>query len=401
MKIVHIITRMIVGGAQENTLLSADGQAAIPGNDVVLLTGPETGSEGDLLEGYQGSVRVLTVPHLVRSVRPWHDALALVELVKLLRAERPDVVHTHSSKAGVLGRIAARMTRVPLTVHTLHSLVFHPYQPWLVRSSLRLAKQALVPFTDHYVSVSDNIRARAIASGIGRAEKHSTVYSGFRTDEFTAALMPRAAARGRLGLPADRFVIGVVARLFDLKGHADVIAALEKLVVDVPHALAAFVGSGPLEAELRADARARGLEDHVAFVGRVPPIDVPIAFSAFDVLAHASLREGLARVIPQAVLAGVPVVCYDLDGSAEVITDGINGYLVPARDVDAIADRLRRLALHDALRRSLAGAGRDRIATAFAASTMALRLDELYRACSRRFSTRRGWRTPRHDSSLS
>jgi glycosyltransferase involved in cell wall biosynthesis len=390
MKIVHVITRMIVGGAQENTLLTADGLATIGGHVVIVATGPETGSEGDLLETYRGPVRIITVPHLVRSIRPWDDVLALVELIRLLRTERPDVVHTHSSKAGVLGRIAARVTRTPLIVHTLHSLVFHPYQPRPIRTSLRLVKQALVPFTDRYVSVSDNIRERAIAAGIGRPEKHSTIYSGFRTEDFTAGLVSTDEARRRLGVPDGRFVIGVVARLFDLKGHADVIASLEKLVVDVPDAVAAFVGSGPLEAALRADVRARGLEDHVVFVGRVPPTEIPVAFGAFDVLAHASLREGLARVIPQAVLARVPVVCYDLDGSGEIVADGVNGYLVPAGDVDALADRLRRLAVDEELRRALGGAGSDWIASEFAVSTMAARHDELYRHASQGRGSRRG-----------
>lgn len=379
MKIVHVITRMIVGGAQENTLLSAEGQALIDGNEVVLATGPETGSEGDLLAGYTGPVRIAVVPDMLRSIRPVADVRAYRQLVSLLRAERPDVVHTHSSKAGVIGRIAAKRAGVPLVVHTLHSLVFHDYQRWPVRTSLRQVKRVLVPFTDHYVSVSDNIRVRAIAARIGTAAHHSTVYSGFHTDDFTAALLPQAEARRRLGLPADRFVIGVVARLFELKGHDDVISALARVVADAPQALLALVGSGPLENDLRHRVAAEGLTDHVVFVGRVPPEEVPIAFSAFDVLAHASLREGLARVIPQAVLAGVPVVCYDLDGSSEVIDDGVNGYLVPARDLDALADRLRRLALDDDLRRSLAGTGRERIAVDFAASTMATRLDRLYR----------------------
>lgn len=379
MKIVHVITRMIIGGAQENTLLSAEGQALIPGNEVLLVTGPETGSEGDLLAAYDGPVRIVVVPTMGRSIRPIADVKAVLALVRLLRAERPDVVHTHSSKAGVVGRVAGKLARVPLVFHTLHSLVFHDYQPWPVRTSLRWIKRLLVPFTDHYASVSDNIRSRAVAARIGKPAAHSTVYSGFRTDEFQAALVDRHTARSKLGLPADRFIVGVVARLFELKGHDDVLTAIGKAKTRVPDILVAFVGSGPLESSLRARIAAEGLVDNVAFVGRVQPTEVPVAFSAFDVLAHASWREGLARVIPQAVLAGVPVVCYDLDGSSEVIEDGVNGFLVRPLDTDAMAERIVTLATDEERRRALAGVGRERIAVDFAASTMAERLDRLYR----------------------
>jgi glycosyltransferase involved in cell wall biosynthesis len=378
-KIVHVITRMIVGGAQENTLLSADGQAAIPGNEVILITGPETGSEGNLLEGYDGPVRVIIVPSMVRSIRPISDVRSVFDLVRILRRERPDVIHTHSSKAGVVGRLAGRIAKVPLVFHTLHSLVFHDYQPWPVRTSLKWVKRLMVPFTDHYASVADNIRVRAVAARIGAPSKHSTVYSGFRTDDFVAALVPRSEAREKLGLPQDRFIVGVVARLFELKGHDELLTALQRVVSRAPEVLVAFVGSGPLEGHLRARIAAEGLMDNVAFVGRVPPEEVPVAFSAFDVLAHTSLREGLARVLPQAVLAGIPVVCYDLDGSSEVVEDGVNGYLVRALDHEAMANRLIELATDEDLRRSLAGVGRERIAVDFSARTMAERLDRLYR----------------------
>ena len=380
MRVAHVITRMIVGGAQENTLASVQGLAAFHGHDVALVTGPETGPEGDLLAGLEAEpgFEVVTAAPLVRSINPWHDGRALAWLTRWYRDWEPDVVHTHASKAGVVGRIAARRAHVPLVVHTLHSLVFHAYQPAPVRATYRTVKRALVRFTDHYVSVSDDIRQRAIAAGIGRPEQHSTVRSGFATDAFVAGLVPRGEARSRLGLPLDRVVVGVVGRLFPLKGHDEVLAALGPLARRFPDVLVAFVGSGPLEPELRRQVRELGLDHHVAFVGRVPPAEVPVAFSAFDVLAHASLREGLARVIPQGVLAGVPVVAYDLDGSREVVTDGANGFLVPPRDTRDLADRLAVLVGDEPLRRRLGGVGADRIRVEFSVEEMVHRLDALY-----------------------
>jgi glycosyltransferase involved in cell wall biosynthesis len=377
--VAHVITRMIVGGAQENTLFSAAGLAALPDYRVVLATGPETGSEGDLLGGRDVGVEVVYLPHLVRSIRPDADALALHELYRVFARRRPDVVHTHSSKAGVLGRMAARATRVPLVVHTLHSLVFHDYQPRPVNLSYRTIKRGLVPLTDYYVSVSDNIRERAIAARIGRPDRHSTIRSGFDTGQFVAKLVDRSEARARLGLPEDRVIVGSVARLFPLKGHAEVLAAARLLVRSFPEVLFVFAGGGPLQADLEREVRDSALERNVRFLGRVPPEDITVVFSAFDVLVHASLREGLARVIPQGVLAGLPVVCYDLDGSGEVVADGVNGFLVAPRDTVALADRLALVVGDEGLRTALGGATRDQVQEEFSVHKMVSDLDVLYK----------------------
>ncbi len=378
MKVAHVITRMIVGGAQENTLYSVQGLAALPGYEVSLLTGPETGSEGNLLAGIGGDLDIRVVPHLVRAIHPVSDARAFAELYGAFRAMRPDIVHTHSSKAGVVGRAAARAARVPVVVHTLHSLVFHDYQAAPVNFAYRSLKRMLSPLTDHYVSVSDNIRERAVAAKIGTADRHSTVRSGFFTDDFVAQLVPQAEARRKLDLPEDRLIVGVVARLFPLKGHAEILEAASRLVENQPDVLFAFVGSGPLLAELQRDVEARGLGHNVRFVGRIDPSEITLAFSAFDVLAHCSLREGLARVLPQGALAGLPIVCYDLDGSAEVVRDGVNGFLVDPKDHQTFADRLERLLREPALRAQMADAAPQRIQVEYSVAEMVRRLDALY-----------------------
>lgn len=377
--VAHVITRMIVGGAQENTLFSAAGLAALPDYRVVLVSGPETGTEGDLLENGDPGVEVVYAPHLVRAIRPDADARALAAMYRLFSQRRFDIVHTHSSKAGVLGRMAARAARVPLVVHTLHSLVFHDYQPKPLNQSYRMIKRSLVPLTDHYVSVSDNIRERAIAAGIGRPDRHSTIRSGFDTASFMATVTSRSEARARLGLPDDRVIVGAVARLFPLKGHAEILDAARRLVVTHPDVLFVFAGGGPLQAALEREVADSDLERNVRFLGRVDPDDIPCVFSSFDVLVHASLREGLARVIPQGILADLPIACYDLDGSSEVVTEGVNGFLVPPRDTAALADRLGALVDDEALRTRLGGAGRERIGEDFSIVRMVSDLDQLYR----------------------
>jgi len=370
---------MIIGGAQENTLSTAAGLAALTEYQVVLFTGSETGSEGNLLKDRDNGVEVLLVPHLVRAIRPHADILALGCLYRQFVRRRPDIVHTHSSKAGVLGRISARAAGVPVVVHTLHSLVFHDYQHPALNTACRTIKRALVPFTDHYVSVSDNIGRRAIAAGIGQPHQHSTIRSGFDTREFVSLLKPRAEARAHLGLPLASVIVGTVARLFPLKGHAEILRAARRVIAEQPDVLFVFVGGGPLRNDLERQVARSGMGRHVRFLGRVAPQEMATVFSSFDILVHASLREGLARVIPQGLLAGLPVVCYDLDGSSEVVTDGVNGFLVPARDTNVLAQRLALLIRDGALRSRLAGEGRQRIAKDFAVQTMVSEIDLLYK----------------------
>jgi hypothetical protein len=168
-RVLHIITRMIVGGAQENTLLSVEGLDQLPDYEVTLLSGVDNGPEGDLLERARNTTKLLIVPELGRSINPLSDIIAFWKLYKLIRRGRYHVVHTHSSKAGVLGRIAAKLAGTPIIVHTLHSLVFHEYQPWLVNRTWWLMKKICAPLTDHFISVSSVISQKALAAGIGYA----------------------------------------------------------------------------------------------------------------------------------------------------------------------------------------------------------------------------------------
>ncbi len=383
MRVAHIITRMIVGGAQENTLYSVQGLARM-GYDVSLITGRETGAEGNLLTHPRYDFPIIYLQGLVRAINPRADSRAVVELCSVLRRLKPHVVHTHSSKAGVLGRVAARAAGVPIVVHTLHSLVFHDYQPKSLNLAYRSTKRLMSPLTDHYVSVSDNIRNRAIAARIGTPERHSTIRSGFATADFVAQLVPRTEARQRLGLPvAGRVIVGVVSRLFPLKGHLDMIEAASRVVPRRPEVLFAFVGSGPMLDELQAVVKRRRLTEHVRFLGRIDPSEIPVAFSAFDILAHASLREGLARVLPQGALAGLPIVCYDLDGSPEVVSDGVNGFLVPPQDYDTFASRLEALVVDEQLRRRFGEAAPGTIANDFSIEKMVQDLHELYQRLAR------------------
>jgi len=377
-KIVHVITRMILGGAQENTLLSCAGLIGL-GHEVRLLTGPTAGPEGELLsEARARGVPVEEVPDLVRPVSPLHDLRAYRALRRRLAELAPDVAHTHSSKAGVLGRAAARSAGVPIVVHTIHGLPFHPFMNPLLRLAYARAERWAARRCDRIVSVAGAMTDQAVAAGVAPREKFTTIHSGMDVAPFLAARQRREEMRARLGYAPGDFVVAKLARLFELKGHEYVIAAARELCAERPELRLLFIGDGVLRGELEARARAAGLADRLKFAGLVPAAEIPAHLAAADLLVHASLREGLPRAVPQALLAGVPAVAFDVDGAREVLEDGRTGLLVPAKDAAALAAAIRRMITDRDFAARTAAAGRELCTALFPAEVMVGKLQALY-----------------------
>ena len=377
MRIAHVITRLIVGGAQENTLLSCEGQHA-RGHYVTLLTGPSEGPEGSLMaRAAAGGYRVVVVPELVRNLRPAADAAATVRLARLLRDLRPDVVHTHSSKAGILGRIAARLAGVPGVVHTIHGLAFTAGGP-VANAAYAAAELAAAPLAGRIVCVADAMAEQSLARGIGRPGQYVTVHSGMDLAPFLDPPVPRPEVRQRLGLDDRHVVVGTIARLFDKKGHDDLIALAPDLCRDFPDLRFLWVGDGSLRPRLERDIADAGLTDRFVLAGLVPPEQIPELAGAMDVLAHPSRREGLARALPQGSLAGCPVVTYAIDGNAEALVEGQTGHAVRPFDVATLGRRLRELMADADRRRRMGAAGRVFARDRFAAATMVDGLERVY-----------------------
>jgi glycosyltransferase involved in cell wall biosynthesis len=376
--VLHVITRMILGGAQENTLLTVEGLDRMDRFEVTLASGDERGREGTLLTRARASTRLVVIPQLRRSVSPVHDVAALWKLYRLMRRERYDVVHTHSSKAGVLGRVAARLAGTPVVVHTLHGLVFHERQPWVVNRLWRAVKRLMAPLTDHFVSVADAVTDGAVAARIAPADRFTTIRSGMELDWFLDARVDVAATRRELGLPPDAPVVGKVARLFPLKGHDQLLEAWPAVVARHPAARLLLVGDGVLQERLEVRARELGVRDSVVFAGLVARERIPATIAAMDVLVHTSLLEGLARVLPQALALGRPCVSVALDGAPEVVIDGETGFLVEPGDPAALAEAISRLVADPDLRARMGVAGRRLVDPAFRAETMVQEIAALY-----------------------
>ena len=379
-RVAHVITRMILGGAQENTLHTCDVLNRHPDWDVLLITGPALGPEGELLsEVRRRGISYLVVPQMRRAVNPLLDAVAFVKLWRILRKRQPTIVQTHSSKAGILGRFAARLAGVPIIVHTVEGLPFHRYAPWYANALYILAERAAARTTDRTVCVAQAMVAQALAARVRPRGGYSVIYSGMDVDAYGAAGPDRDVVRRSFGFTPDDVIIGKVARLFALKGHEFVIRAAPKIVERCPRAKFLFVGDGALLNHLKVLAVEMGVGDCVVFAGLLPPERIPATIGAMDVVVHTSLREGLARALVQALLCEKPVVTYNLDGAPEVIVDGVTGRLVPPESVDELADAVVWAIEHPDEARRMAQEGKRRFADRFRIETMVGDTERLYR----------------------
>lgn len=377
MRVTHVITRLIVGGAQENTIASVLGLRA-RGLDVDLVAGPTTGPEGSLEPLVTAVPGLFTrLPSLVRAVRPWADWRALRALETHFRVRRPDLVHTHSGKAGILGRLAARAAGVRLIVHTIHGPSFGPFQGPLANAVFRAAERRAGRVTTHFVVVAGAMTRQYLDAGIGRPEQYTRIFSGFPLEPFLAARNDPALRR-RFGLEPEDVVVGTLARLFRLKGHDDLLSVAPELVRRCPRLKFLWVGDGGWRRRLERRAARLGLGGRIVFTGLVPPPEVPALVGLMDVLVHLSRREGLARALPQALAAGRPVVAYDCDGAGEVCLDGRTGFLVPPGRLDQLEGRLLELAARAELRETLGAAGRALACECFPVERMVDDLEALY-----------------------
>ncbi len=378
MRVTHVITRLIVGGAQENTVASVLGLRAKPGVEVHLISGPTTGPEGSLEDRVRGVPGLLTiVPELVRPVHPWNDWRALLKLTEIFRQSKPDIVHTHSGKAGVLGRLAAKRAGVPVIVHTIHGPSFGDWQNPLANAAFTFAERVAGRATTHFVSVADAMTRQYLTAGIGRREQYTRIFSGFDLAPFLAAKND-LELRAKLGLAPEDFVVGKIARLTELKGHDDLFIAAPELVWRCPRMKFLLVGDGEWRQRFEKLARRINLEKHFIFTGLVPPDAVPRYIGVMDALVHLSHREGLARALPQALAAGKPVVAYDCDGAREVCLDGETGILLEPGDLTGLRDALPKLAGDAELRARLGKRGQELVREYFPVERMVGEMFELY-----------------------
>lgn len=379
MHVAHVITRLIIGGAQQNTLLTCEDQHRDYGDEVTLITGPTIGPEGSLIDRARAAgFRVIELDSMRRSINPWHDWRSYRDLLAVLREFPPDLVHTHSSKAGIIGRYAAAKLKLP-AVHTIHGSAFHFGQHPLAFRLYRFLERRAARWSDHLISVCDSLTDQYVEAGIAPRERFTTVYSGMDVEPFLNPPRSREDVRTELGLTDDHVAIAKVARLFYLKGHEYLIRAARAVADRNANVRFVLIGDGILREQLEQQIADTGLSDHFIFTGLVEPARIPELINACDIVAHTSVWEGLARVLPQGLISGKPVVSYDVDGAREVIVPNETGFLLPRESITELSEALSALVESPQLREQLGSTGRERFTDRFRHQTMTRELREVYR----------------------
>ena len=322
-----------------------------------------------------GHADALFPVHIPRHIHPLQDARAVLELLGVIRRYRPDVIHTHTSKAGFVGRLAARLGGVPLVVHTIHELPQNATHSPLKKRFYWLLEKVAASWCDRLVTVSRVNQKQILAEGICKSAKLSLIPGGLPLDRYHATV-PAQQLRDQWGLPPQAVVMGMAGRLEPAKGHTDLLQALARLAPDHPHLQLVLMGTGPLKARLAQQVEQLGLGGRVHFLGWVE--DLIPALAALDLFVLSSHYEGLGVVLLEALALGIPVVSTQVGGTQDIIDHEINGLFAPAHQPEQLAQAIRRMLADPEWARQLARAGQAKIQRDYRAQDADQKILELY-----------------------
>lgn len=373
-RVAHVITRLCQGGAQENTFhtVRLHNRERF---EVDLISGPTFGHEGSIEAAVEAAgIPILREPDLVRQPAPWRDLRALHSLTRRFRAVSYDIVHTHTSKAGFVGRLAARKAGTPILVHTPHGNIFDGYFSKPVSAAYMMLERYAARFTDRLIELTAGGVEEHLAEGIGKREQFRVVFSGIDLAPFEHTQAKREAFRRALGVEDDEIIVGGVGRLEPVKGFAYFVAAARAVLREAPRVLFVLAGAGSQEAALRREAAPLG--DRFRFLGLRN--DVPDMMAALDMLVVPSINEGMGRVLLEAGAAAKPVVAANVGGIPDLVEDGRTGLLVPPRDGAAIAGAVLALVRAPELRAAMGAAARAKTVPHYSLENMVRRIEAIY-----------------------
>jgi len=358
--VVHIITKLELGGAQQNTLFTVTHLDRDAYNPVLV-----SGNEGMLVDeaARLTDVNVHLLPDLVREIRPFKDIRAFIKMRRILKQAQKGVnssnmiVHTHSSKAGILGRWAARLAGIRLIVHSVHGFSFNGYQPSLVRAFYVFLERITARITTAFVTVSEADREEGIAKGIFKRDDVTLIRSGIDIKRFCDLSCDRISLRGKLGVDRDAPVIAMVACFKPQKAPLDFVRVAKVVLDERSDARFFLVGDGLLRPQVETLIDQLKITDKVLLLGWRR--DIPEIMHSIDLLLLTSLWEGLPRVLPQAMASGIPVVATSVNGSPEAVQNGLNGYLLPPGDVEGMARKILYLINNPGEARAMGQKGRE------------------------------------------
>jgi glycosyltransferase involved in cell wall biosynthesis len=382
-KILHIITRLDMGGSAQNTLLTCLklGRKF----EMVLISGLSqesnmTDSESEAVDrqindARVNGVKIVQIPSLLRRISPMNDIRALYDLVRIIKAEKPDVVHTHTSKAGILGRMAAKITRVPLIVHTPHGHVFFGHFGPILSRVFLWVERLFGILTDRVVVLTDGERSDYTDRNVYPEDKLVQIHSGVDIEKFKQSQVSAVQKKRSLGLAQNGLVVGFIGWLLPIKGPMHLLKAMEDVWHDYEDIVLVFIGKGDLDVDLRAAALKTGANGRVNFLGWRNDVDeiMPI----FDIFVLPSLNEGMGRVLVEAMAAGKPVVASNVGGIPDLVQHDYNGLLVAPGDEKALATSIKQLISNPQKAKLMGQRGRE-FCRQFSVESMVEKIDSLY-----------------------
>ncbi len=375
-KVLHIITRLDKGGSAENTFLTAKGLDKKK-YDVTLMSGPvDDASQERRTQVEESGIRYIPLPGLVRNIHPVSDLIALFRIRRFLAKEKFNVVHTHTSKAGFLGRFAAKRAGTPHIVHTPHGHIFYGYFGRLKTKMFIGLEKFASRMTDKIVALTESEKSDYIAHKIVDEKKCVVIPSGIELDRYRGlTLEDKNKLKKKIGIPENALVVGTVGRLVPVKGPEFMIKASAHIIPLSPQTYFVFAGDGPLKKPLQTLAKEMGADKNILFLGWRD--DVPRILSTFDIFLLPSLNEGMGRVLAEAMALGKPIVASHVGGVPDLVIHGKNGFLVPAKNPEELAKHTQLL-LEDKDRREKMGRAGKEMASGFAHDAMVQKIANLY-----------------------
>jgi glycosyltransferase involved in cell wall biosynthesis len=379
-RVLRLIARLNMGGPALHVAYLTRGLAS-RGYQTTLVAGSLAHGESSMsFVAEELGVTIVPIRQLHREVSPLYDALAVLRLVRLIREFRPQILHTHTAKAGAVGRIAAVLAgpaRPPILVHTFHGHVLRGYFSPTSAAVFRGLERTLARVTTRLIAVSPEVRDDLVELGIAPAGRFSVIRLGLDLESRVARADDDGELRRLFGIPPAAFVVGWVGRMTAIKRVPDVLAAFARLRARGVDARLCLVGDGPDRELVERRASEFGVSRHTLFLGYQREIGP--YYTLFDVLLLTSGNEGTPAVAIESLAAGTPVVSTDVGGVSDVVADGLDGLLVPGGDVEAVADALERLARDPELARRMGAAGSRRVADRYRVERLVGDIDALYR----------------------
>lgn len=383
--ILHIITRLDMGGSAQNTIATCIG---LSGKEYRIVLACGLSAESNMTDDERRTVSkslvdakkrgswLTTIPTLIRKIDPRYDIAALLSLVRLIGRLKPDIVHTHTSKAGVLGRLAAWIMRVPVIVHTPHGHVFYGHFSKQLSNIFLHVEKAFDKITDRTIALTDGERNDYLRQSVSRPEKLVKIHSGVNVKKFIDAGVDAVSKRKHLGIKPTETVVGTVGWLLPIKGPTYLLKAMQQVWLDYPDVKLIYVGKGELEISLKTMADTMGVQEKILFMGWRD--DVHEIMQTFDIFVLPSLNEGMGRVIVEAMAAGKPVVASNTGGIPDLVVEGETGFLVNPGDIAGIAKAIERLLENRNLKEAMGQAGQQRCHM-FSEELMIEKIDKLYK----------------------